>query len=79
MTVLIGIATYVVIWLISLFLVLPFGVKPQTDPVPGSPESAPEKPRMWVRALITTVLAAAFWLIIWIVVKTGVVDLRGAS
>ena len=79
MTVLIGIATYVVVWLISLFLVLPFGVKPQADPVPGSPESAPEKPRMWVRALITTVLAAAFWLIIWIVIKTGVVDLRGIS
>lgn len=75
----IGIATYVVVWLISLFMVLPFGVKPQADPVPGTPESAPEKPRMRIRALITTVLAAVIWLIIWIVVTTGVVDLHGAG
>ncbi len=75
----IGIATYFVVWLISLFMVLPFGVKPQMDPVPGTPESAPERPRMWIRALITTFLAAVIWLIIWIVVTTGIVDLRGTS
>ena len=74
-----GIATYVVVWLISLFMVLPFGIKPQVDPVPGSPESAPEKPRLRRKALITTALATVIWLIIWIVVTTGVVDLRGTS
>ena len=74
-----GIATYVVVWLISLFMVLPFGVKPQVDPVPGSPESAPERPRLRRKALITTALATVIWLIIWIVVTTGVVDLRGTS
>ncbi len=74
-----GIGTYVVVWLISLFMVLPFGFKPQANPVPGSPESAPEKPRLWRKALITTALAAVIWLIIWIVVTRGVVDLRGAS
>ncbi len=79
MSVPIGIATYVVVWLISLFVVLPFGVKPQVDRVPGTPESAPEKPRMWTKALITTALAAGIWLIIWIVVTTGVVDLRSTS
>ena len=74
-----GIGTYVVVWLISLFMVLPFGVKPQTDPVPGSPEGAPEKPRLGRTALITTALAAVIWLIIWIVVTRGVVNLRGTS
>ncbi len=79
MSVPIGIGTYVVVWLISLFMVLPFGVKPQADPVPGSPESAPEKPRLRMKALITTVLATVIWLIIWIVVTRGVVDLRATS
>lgn len=73
----IGVATYFVVWLISLLMVLPFGAKQQVDPVPGTPESAPDKPRMLKRALITTVLAAVIWFIIWIVVTTGVVDLRG--
>lgn len=74
-----GIGTYVVVWLISLFMVLPFGVKPQADPVPGSPAGAPENPRLGRTALITTALATVIWLIIWIVVTRGVVDLRGAS
>ncbi|MCH8111401.1 MAG: DUF1467 family protein [Proteobacteria bacterium] len=74
-----GVATYVVVWLISLFMVLPFGVKPQADPIPGTPASAPEKPRLRMKALITTALATVIWLIIWTVVTRGVVDLRGTS
>ena len=75
----IALATFVVVWLISLFMVLPFGAKPQSDPVPGTPESAPEKPRMWTRALVTTLLASVIWIVIWLVVTTGVVSLRDTA
>ncbi len=76
MSVPVGLVTYLVVWLISLFLVLPIGVHPQQDPVPGTPASAPERPRMWIRAFATTVLASVLWFIIWLVVTSGVIDLR---
>ena len=62
-----GLATYFVIWWISLFTVLPFGVRSQHetgDVVPGSEAGAPVKPQLAKKLLANTVLAAVVWLII---------------
>lgn len=62
-----GIATYFVIWWISLFAVLPFGVKSQHetgDIVPGSESGAPAKPMLLKKMIANTVLAAVVWLIV---------------
>ncbi len=58
------IAVYFVIWWTALFAVLPFGVLTQADAddvVPGSEPGAPVRPRLWLKFLITTVLATAIW------------------
>ena len=49
MDILQSIAVYFFIWWITLFLVLPFGVRTQQEEgsvVPGTPESAPARPRL---------------------------------
>ena len=46
MTLVTGLAVYVVVWWIVLFAVLPWGVKPPETFVPGQAESAPENPRL---------------------------------
>ena len=54
-------AVYFIIWWLTLFTVLPFGVKTQAeenDVVPGSVESAPARFRGLRVFLITTVIAA---------------------
>ncbi len=54
------IAIYFVIWWIVLFVVLPFGVRSQTesgDVVPGSEPGAPVRPSMRTKVLWTTVIA----------------------
>ena len=62
-----GIATYFVIWWISLFAVLPFGVKSQHETgeiVPGSESGAPAKPMLLKKVIANTVLAAVIWLVL---------------
>jgi predicted secreted protein len=56
-----AIAIYIFIWWITLFAVLPFGVRTQHDAgevVPGTPESAPAQQRMLRIFLINTLVAS---------------------
>jgi len=57
-----GIVLYVLIWWTALFAVLPFGTKPMVDPDPVSGwRGAPERPRLVLKVIATTVLAAVLW------------------
>jgi predicted secreted protein len=71
-------AIYFVIWWTVLFAVLPFGVRTQGDAgeiVPGTPASAPVAPRLKRVALVTTLVAAAVFAVVYVVVVSGI--LRG--
>ncbi len=72
-----GILVYVVIWWVTLFLVLPWGVKVPDEPEPGHASSAPENPMMWRKALITTLIAAVFWGIAFWLIESDLLTLRG--
>ena len=68
--------TYAVVWWLVFFMALPFGVRPEEHPLPGHVESAPAKPRLLIKAVITTVLAALVtWAIAWLI-QSGMVNLR---
>lgn len=58
-----GIIVYVVIWWLVLFMVLPWGVKAPETTLPGHATGAPERPRLGLKAAITTAIAAVLWLI----------------
>ena len=79
MTLVTGLAVYFVTWWICLFVVLPFGVKPPQNPAPGTVHSAPDRPRLGLKAAITTVLAGVVWLGIWGVIAAGWLDFREAT
>lgn len=70
-----GMAIYVIFWWLTLFAVLPFGVKPHQDAVAsnaGTRGSAPEKPHMKVKLLVTTGISAViFSVFYWTVVYSG--------
>jgi predicted secreted protein len=71
-----AVVTFVVTWWLIFFMALPFGAAPNAKPQPGTVESAPARPRLLLKALITTGLAAlATWGIGWFI-ASGLVDLR---
>ena len=72
-----GILVYVVVWWLVLFTVLPFGNRKQINPEPGTIESAPEKPRIWLKFAITTVIAAVLWGVFRLVIEYDPFDFRG--
>ncbi|MBL1234028.1 MAG: DUF1467 family protein [Rhodobiaceae bacterium] len=70
-----GMAIYVIFWWLTLFAVLPFGVKPHQDTVAsnaGTRGSAPENPHIQLKLMITTgislVIFAAFY---WTIMHSG--------
>jgi predicted secreted protein len=74
-----AIAIYVVIWWTVLFAILPIGVRTQGEDgaiVPGTPESAPARPRLLRVVLLTTVVSALVFATAWVAVKYDVVSLE---
>jgi predicted secreted protein len=71
-----GIATYIVVWWVVLFFVLPWGVQniDSADVVKGHASSAPRRPRMLLKAAVTSAVAAAVWFVIYLVIETGAIS-----
>jgi predicted secreted protein len=68
-TIAFGLALFFMIWWLTLFAVLPFGVKTQDDAgevVPGTPASAPAQSQMLRIFMINTVLASVVFVLVWI-------------
>jgi predicted secreted protein len=73
-----AIAIYLVIWWTVLFAILPIGVRTQGEDgavVPGTPASAPTRPRLVRVALITTLVSALVFAGLWAAVHYGAIDL----
>ena len=69
-----GLAVYFIIWWLTLFAVLPFGVRTQGESgevVPGSPESAPAKFAIVRTFAITTVISAIVFAGVYWVLTSG--------
>lgn len=69
MTFSIGIVLYVMIWVVVLFLVLPWGVRVPDKIERGHADSAPEAPHIGLKLLITAVLSAFIWVIAYLILK----------
>lgn len=63
-----AIALYFIIWWLTLFAVLPIGVRSQEEAgevVPGSEIGAPVKARMGFKVLLTTAISIPIFLVVW--------------
>lgn len=73
-----GVATYFIIWWTVLFAILPIGVRTQGeagDVVPGTPASAPVRPRFLLIIGLTTIVSAAVFALVYAVLLWGIIDL----
>ena len=74
-----AVAIYVVIWWTVLFAILPIGVRTQGEDgavVPGTPASAPTRPRLLRVALLTTLVSALVLAGLWAAVRYNIVNLE---
>ena len=74
-----AIAIYVVVWWTVLFAILPIGVRTQDDDgavVPGTPGSAPTRPRLLRIVLLTTLVSGLLFAAVWAAVRYNVIDLE---
>ncbi|CAN2533362.1 MAG TPA: DUF1467 family protein [Methylosinus sp.] len=59
-----AVAIYLTIWWILLFAILPFGVRSSEEegdtPTGGDP-GAPIAPKLWIKAVVTTVVSAVLF------------------
>ena len=56
-----NIALYLIVWWLTLFAVLPWGVKPANEAAPGHDAGAPMPTNLWKKALATAFIAAVLW------------------
>jgi predicted secreted protein len=74
-----GIMVYVIVWWLVFFTTLPFGVRLPDNVEPGHDVGAPEKPRLWMKALISSVIAGVLFGIIYYVIDADLISFRRMS
>ena len=76
MSVVSGLAIYFVIWWITLFMVLPFGVRRDEQIEIGNDPGAPIKHHILLKMFINSILAFFIWLLIFLVDFFDVITFR---
>ena len=73
-----GIVVYILVWWVTLLAVLPLWVTPTEPGEIGHASGAPRRPRLGLKLALTTAVAAAIWLGIYVVVKEPWFSFRGS-
>ena len=70
-----GIVVYVLLWWWVFLMSLPFGVKAPKNIETGHATSAPERPMIWRKIAVTTIIAAILFTIVYWVIDSGTISL----
>ena len=78
MTLTTALAIYFLVWWLTLFAVLPFGIRSQheEETTPGTDPGAPVLPRIASKLIWTTLVSAAIFAVIYVVFAYRLVDLE---
>jgi len=71
-----AVVVFVIAWWLIFFMTLPFGARPPEEPEEGHAASAPERPRLVLKAVVTTLLAAAVTVGFAYLLESGLLDWR---
>lgn len=77
-----AIAIYFIIWWVTLFVVLPWGIRSQEesgDVVQGSDPGAPTVPRLWLKLVWTTVVSSIVFALVALAYHYRLITLEGLS
>lgn len=71
-----ALVAYIILWWLALFTVLPLKIKVPDEVPPGHATSAPEDPRLLLKAGLASVIAAVLWIGFYAVVVIDVFNLK---
>ena len=71
-----GVLVFCMVWVVVLLTVLPWGVRPPDTPEAGHEPGAPEQPMLLKKFVVTTLIAAAVWGVIYVVIDQGWISFR---
>jgi predicted secreted protein len=61
---------------VVFFAVLPWGVRAPENTEMGHATGAPDRPQLWRKAGITSLIAAALWLVAFYLIQSDLLPLR---
>lgn len=70
-----GIVVYILLWWWVFLMTLPFGVKAPKNIEAGHATSAPERPLIWRKVGVATIIAAILFIIVYWVIDSGTISL----
>jgi predicted secreted protein len=70
-----GLFIYLLIWWTVLFAVLPWGNRASEHVEPGHAPSAPENPRLLLKAIVTTGISLVIWFCIYYAITRGLITI----
>ena len=73
-----GLVVYILLWWWVFLMTLPFGAKAPDAIETGHATSAPAKPMLWRKAMITTVIAGILFAIVYWFIMSGIISLEAA-
>ena len=71
-----GLAIYFIIWWITLFMVLPFGIERERNVEEGNDPGAPIRHRMLIKIAINTIFAFIIWSIVFVIDMYDIITMR---
>ncbi len=77
-----SVGIYFVCWWLAFFIVLPIGVRTHADHgtvEPGTADSAPIAPHLWIKAAAATVLSAIIFAVIYVVIAYQLIPLESVA
>lgn len=74
-----AILVFVCVWWTVLFAVLPWGNAPEAAPALGHASSAPARPRIGKKFLVTTAISVVIWAIIMYLIHIGLFDFQSRA
>ncbi len=64
------------LWWLTFFMVLPWGIQVEEKPTPGFADSAPKKPQLKLKLLITTLVSAVAWFCVYFIIESDIISFR---
>jgi predicted secreted protein len=71
-----GVGIYVIVWWLVFFTMLPIGARPPENIEPGHDSGAPEKPRVWQKALAASLIAGVLFAGIYYAISIDLISFR---
>ncbi len=74
MSIVSGIVVYLCTWWVVLFCTLPIGVTPHQEEGTGTAGSAPLKPNLKFKFILTSIISAFIWVIIYLLLQSEIMN-----